>query len=111
MFRWRRESAYRWTFPGSGRDPVAKVRRRPPSGRSASSRRSCRKKSFISGTVRVYHVVRTEGPMRIESWALIIPALFAAAAPAQTLSAGFQFPATVKPGDELAVTGTGLGAI
>ncbi|PWT87101.1 MAG: hypothetical protein C5B56_11285 [Proteobacteria bacterium] len=49
--------------------------------------------------------------MRIVSWALIIAALFAAAAQAQTLSAGFQFPATVKPGDELTVTGAGLGAI
>src|SRR4051794_14474145 len=49
--------------------------------------------------------------MPIRSWAPIILALFAAAAPAQTVSAGFQFPATVKPGDELTVTGTGLGTI
>lgn len=50
-------------------------------------------------------------PKRTRSWALIVPALFAAVAPVQTVTAGFQFPATVKPGDELTVPETGLATI
>jgi len=47
--------------------------------------------------------------MRMSPWALLVAALFAPAAPAQTVTSGF--PASVKPTDELTVSGTALNTI